>query len=531
MAGETTAITHSAKCEMHNDIDNLQGQCNATTKSTRPCLLKPVVSIAGYLPVCHLHRAQAEKHILARCLAIEPTCGARCNAVCRWDAAADLNHTCTRHKHTALPCFFNRLPLELRIMVFELLIPDGPVPTEMPERRNPYANMAAIARVNKELSSQVYTVMYQTASRRCEVYVEHGYAMHMAGREFKLSLCPAPLPALNWQPMYEMHRIGKFSHYHVRFDISVFNWNRSNIFHLMSAISEVNTAAAVTPFHCPEVHIEFEAYAYDFSNAGKSQWNDECLTSIISGIRSVLAVAVAYRIKLEWSVLMTTRSWPSNDMVQLILTASRMEVTSGIITPDLLPAIRRVLLGFDTLRMYAWAQPTATCVASLMTTWRRFTESYSTLRDLVEVGYIVVDVPEDELEDFLCEFSGAAKEGLEEGRASCSMALLRHVNAAKDLYVAHHQHNIDALQRRHAALANGAQPLESPRKILRPHLLPQPVSDFMADYKSKEIMEFSRPWLEVVERSRAEVGLCIDHHTCRSHTIYARVRIRQMRSS
>jgi hypothetical protein len=115
--------------------------------------------VDGQLPVCARHRAQVMK--MTRCEAILE-CGHPCNEIVPWKPHG--YPLCGAHRSQGRCYFLESLPVEIRLMIYQYLIPDQPVPARWPgtrslrEDRTPVST--AIFRVNKTIHEDVADIFY-----------------------------------------------------------------------------------------------------------------------------------------------------------------------------------------------------------------------------------------------------------------------------------------------------------------------------------------------------------------------------------
>ena len=130
-------------------------------KGTR-CERMVATIVNGELPVCAQHRAQVIK--MTRCEAILE-CGFSCNEIVPWKPHGYL--LCEGHWSKG-KCYFLELPVEIRLIIYQYLIPDQPVQARRSGTRSLRQDRTpvhtAIFRVNKTVHEEVADLFYgQTA--------------------------------------------------------------------------------------------------------------------------------------------------------------------------------------------------------------------------------------------------------------------------------------------------------------------------------------------------------------------------------
>ncbi|KIW08293.1 uncharacterized protein PV09_01211 [Verruconis gallopava] len=155
-------------CQLHNDDEIRKTRCNGLQKSGQRCRYKVNRAAAealiadGYLPVCGVHR---EQHIYRGYCEATAECGERCNrlVICK----PPENQLCEDHEEVQLTCHIMKLPTELRLMIFDLLIPEGDI--SFHNTGNGLSSTAALLRVNKQISNEVASLFFGSAKRTCVI--------------------------------------------------------------------------------------------------------------------------------------------------------------------------------------------------------------------------------------------------------------------------------------------------------------------------------------------------------------------------
>lgn len=165
-----------SKCRLHRNADGCEKFCNATTKNGEKCTARikranrEAQLTAGHLPVCGVH-----KTVILHAGFCEATasCGERCNR--RVPRLFGQHQRCYEHDDFALTCHFMRLPLELRMIIYDCVVP--------PQRFNLYSRQSqedacAMMRVNKQLHGEISMVLFESMSRPCQASVsDQGFTL------------------------------------------------------------------------------------------------------------------------------------------------------------------------------------------------------------------------------------------------------------------------------------------------------------------------------------------------------------------
>lgn len=155
---------HSHICDFHQSPSSKPAvRCfgkrsrKAQYKGTR-CERMVATFVNGQLPVCAQHRAQVIK--MVRCEAILE-CGFSCNEIVPWKPHGYL--LCEAHWSKG-KCYFLEVPVEIRLIIYQYLIPDQPVQARcfgtrsLRQDRTPVST--AIFRVNKTIHEEVADLFY-----------------------------------------------------------------------------------------------------------------------------------------------------------------------------------------------------------------------------------------------------------------------------------------------------------------------------------------------------------------------------------
>lgn len=171
-----------SRCMLHRDYENRRKNCNAQTYAKTRCQNKANGSFdsrlwdSGLLPVCSTHKYSIVRR--GECQATA-ACGHKCSRPVTLEPGKI--QLCSRHKSESQDCYLSKLPTEIRLQIFELLIPPGPVPakvgrgydvgTGMLKTKQSYAAAAALLRVDKQTCGDVTSLFYQCPARPFEIEV------------------------------------------------------------------------------------------------------------------------------------------------------------------------------------------------------------------------------------------------------------------------------------------------------------------------------------------------------------------------
>jgi hypothetical protein len=172
-----------SRCKLHLDYEGRRKVCNAQTYAKTRCKYKvwdlgdsDVLWDSGFLPVCHTHRYSRVRR--GECQATSK-CGQRCSRPVVLEPGR--TQLCSRHKDEPQDSYISKLPTELRLQIFELLIPAGPVPAKVTHAYDPvthtlkaekkYGTAASLMRVNKQTCVDVSALLYRCPARPFEIEV------------------------------------------------------------------------------------------------------------------------------------------------------------------------------------------------------------------------------------------------------------------------------------------------------------------------------------------------------------------------
>jgi hypothetical protein len=178
-----TAPDDHSRCKLHLDYEGRRKICNAQTYAKNRCKYKVYDSEdidalweSGFLPVCYIHRYSRVRR--GECQATA-NCGQKCSRPCVFEPGR--TQLCSRHKDEVQDCHLSKLPTELRLQIFELLVPAGPVPAKATHAYDPithvlmtekkYGTAASLMLVDKQTCADVSALLYQCPARPFEIEV------------------------------------------------------------------------------------------------------------------------------------------------------------------------------------------------------------------------------------------------------------------------------------------------------------------------------------------------------------------------
>ena len=185
-------IQHSHVCDMHQAPSSKPAvRCFGKRSRMGPhkgtrCERMVATIVSGELPVCAQHRAQVIK--MTRCEATLE-CGFSCNEIVPWKPYG--YPLCEAHWSKG-NCYFLELPVEIRLIIYQYLIPDQPVPARrsgmrrLRQDRTPVST--AIFRVSKTIHEEVADLFYGHTT--FDIDVTNGQDGHAAATP-SISMCYA----------------------------------------------------------------------------------------------------------------------------------------------------------------------------------------------------------------------------------------------------------------------------------------------------------------------------------------------------
>jgi hypothetical protein len=157
-------LQHSHVCDLHPAPDSKpSARCFGRWSTAGPykgarCDRRVTTVVDDQLPVCSSHRAQAMK--MMRCQG-PLSCGLPCNEIAQWKPHG--YPLCDEHWSQGTCYFLEKLPAEVRLMIYRYLVPDQPVPSRScPDRlRGDRASVTtSLLRVNRAIHDEYAHVFY-----------------------------------------------------------------------------------------------------------------------------------------------------------------------------------------------------------------------------------------------------------------------------------------------------------------------------------------------------------------------------------
>ncbi len=170
-------IQHSHICDVHPPPSSRPAvRCFGKRSRMGPhkgtrCERMVATIVNGQLPVCAQHRVQVIK--MTRCEAVLE-CGFSCNEIVPWKPHGYL--LCEAHWSKG-KCHFLELPVEIRLIIYQYLIPDQPVQARRSGTRSLRQDRTpvhtAIFRANKTIHEEVADLFYGQTTFDIDVTNEH----------------------------------------------------------------------------------------------------------------------------------------------------------------------------------------------------------------------------------------------------------------------------------------------------------------------------------------------------------------------
>lgn len=186
MAEETrihgvSATTHRQACKLHDNAKT--PMCSGAMKRGRACVKRaPDTPVPRMMPTCKIHRDQLRVAGWCR----KPlSCGFECGRLFEWKPHGF--QLCPGHRGSETTCHFLNIPQEMRLCVYQFLLPDRPIPARSVGLRNLRTDGAgvqtAILRVSRQIHDEAAGLLYSTrvftieltekGLRMCNTYARH----------------------------------------------------------------------------------------------------------------------------------------------------------------------------------------------------------------------------------------------------------------------------------------------------------------------------------------------------------------------
>ena len=116
------AYSHTLNCPLH-DTERAK-TCYGYYKKGNACVNRAIESPEpGTLPMCKVHRTQLKVATLCRA---QLSCGNECGQLCEW--RTHMFQRCPNHLDAPVACYFFKIPMEMRLRIYRLLLPDVRIP-------------------------------------------------------------------------------------------------------------------------------------------------------------------------------------------------------------------------------------------------------------------------------------------------------------------------------------------------------------------------------------------------------------------
>ncbi|PMD36890.1 hypothetical protein L207DRAFT_586577 [Hyaloscypha variabilis F] len=168
------ACSHLLNCPLH---DNERTKtCYGYSKKGNACVNKAIEPpVPGTLPMCKVHRTQLK--VATLCRARLP-CGYECGQPCEW--RTHMFQMCPDHLDIPMSCYFLKIPMEMRLRIYGLLLPDARIPARLtgafPLRASGERCYMEVLRVNRQIHDEATGLLYGTGIFNIEISA-NGLAM------------------------------------------------------------------------------------------------------------------------------------------------------------------------------------------------------------------------------------------------------------------------------------------------------------------------------------------------------------------
>ena len=159
--------SHALNCPLH---DNERTKtCYGYSKKGNACVNKAIDSpVPGTLPMCKVHRNQLKVATLCRAQLL---CGHECGQLCEW--RTHMFQMCPDHLNIPMACYFLKIPMEMRLRIYGLLLPDVRIPARrfagVSLKANGEHSCLEILRVSRQIHDEASGLLYGTGTFNIEV--------------------------------------------------------------------------------------------------------------------------------------------------------------------------------------------------------------------------------------------------------------------------------------------------------------------------------------------------------------------------
>ncbi|KAE9378820.1 hypothetical protein N431DRAFT_460146 [Stipitochalara longipes BDJ] len=161
------AYSHLLDCPLH-DNERMK-TCFGYSKKGNACVNKAIESpVPGTLPMCKVHRNQLKVATLCRA---QLPCGYECGQLCEW--RTHMFQMCPDHLDIPMACYFLKIPIEMRLRIYGLLLPDVRIPARriggFSLRASGERSCLEILRVNRQIHDEATSLLYGTGIFNIEI--------------------------------------------------------------------------------------------------------------------------------------------------------------------------------------------------------------------------------------------------------------------------------------------------------------------------------------------------------------------------
>ncbi|KUJ07898.1 uncharacterized protein LY89DRAFT_691564 [Mollisia scopiformis] len=180
-----TPIDHLQSCRLHDDAGLKICYGTLRRNKTSQCIKKAASFQPPMMPTCRLHQDQFKRAAYCK---VPLACGIDCGRICQW-----IPHSfqrCAAHTNHAMPCYFLKIPLELRNRIYDLLLPNKTIPSSYGHtnrRTDNEKTHMSILRVNQQIHDETSRLLYSSNTFTIQVS-EHGLRMCNSASEQQLPL-------------------------------------------------------------------------------------------------------------------------------------------------------------------------------------------------------------------------------------------------------------------------------------------------------------------------------------------------------
>ncbi|KAH7364006.1 hypothetical protein BKA65DRAFT_490190 [Rhexocercosporidium sp. MPI-PUGE-AT-0058] len=163
---DTGHTTHLQTCLLHNN--RRITRCSGRLRKGGNCVFRAIGSFRpGMMPTCQIHRHQLRR--IGWCQA-PLSCGFECGRMCEWKPHGF--QLCFDHREHPMTCYFLKIPIEMRLRIYQFLLPDRDVPARY-EKSSLASDgggvHTSILCVNRQIHDEATGLLYRTRSFSIEL--------------------------------------------------------------------------------------------------------------------------------------------------------------------------------------------------------------------------------------------------------------------------------------------------------------------------------------------------------------------------